>query len=241
MAEKKPSSLPKNWPKHTEEDLQETPTRHINIGRAQDYTFPNNFVKTSKYEWYNFWPLFFMEEFNPKTKVANCYFLLIAILQTIPQITNTDGYPTVLIPLTFVVAVDSIFAALEDYARHKADKEANSTYVKRYEAHNAEADVKWSELEVGDFVKIYSREKIPADIVIVGVHEKTSPPQGQCYVETKSLDGETNLKLRTALQGTYTKVTHLRYDVFLPFLIILCMLCCCRGRDSARTGRTFST
>ena len=202
----KPSSLPKNWPNPTEADLLELPTRQVNIGRAQEYIFPNNFVKTSKYEWFNFLPLFLMEEFNPKTKIANCYFLLIAILQTIPQITNTEGYPTVLIPLTFVVIVDSIFAALEDFARHKADKEANSTYIRRYEIHNEENEVKWSELNVGDFVKIYSREKVPADIVIIGVHEKTSPPQGQCYVETKSLDGETNLKLRQALPGTLAKV-----------------------------------
>jgi magnesium-transporting ATPase (P-type) len=55
---------------------------------------------------------------------------------------------------------------------------------------------------------IKSRETIPADIVILAVSEKTTTPQGLCYVETKSLDGETNLKLRSALPLTYDKVTH---------------------------------
>jgi len=211
-ASKKAPSVPNNWPNPTEEDLKDRPNRIVNIGRAQDYTFPNNFVKTSKYEWYNFIPRFLMEEFNPKTKVANCYFLLIAILQTVPSITNTEGYPTVMIPLTFVVVVDSIFAALEDYARHKADKEANSTYVKRYDIHNKDLEnLKWSDLEVGDFVQIHSREKIPADLVVIGVAEKTNPPMGMCYVETKSLDGETNLKMRQALPGTLAECKNFSY------------------------------
>ena len=154
-------SLPRNFPHHTEDDLKECPSRVINIGRAQDYLFPNNFVKTSKYEVYNFLPKFLLEEFNPKSKIANCYFLILAILQTIPQITNTDGYPTVLLPLSFVVIVDAIFAALEDYSRHRADKEANNASTERYELHEkALGSLKWADLAVGDFVKIYSREKV---------------------------------------------------------------------------------
>jgi magnesium-transporting ATPase (P-type) len=204
---KKASSLPANWPNHTEDDLRERPQRIVNVGRAQDYQFPNNFVKTSKYEWYNFLPKFLMEEFNPNTKIANCYFLIIAVLQCIPHISNTGGIPTVLIPLSFVICVDGLFAALEDLSRHKADREANATYVERYMIHNKDFETtKWSELQVGDFIKVSSREKIPADIVVIAVAEKTSPPQGICYVETKSLDGETNLKLRQALPGTYAKV-----------------------------------
>jgi magnesium-transporting ATPase (P-type) len=200
-------SVPPNWPHPTAEDLKERPNRLINLGRAQDYLFPSNFVKTSKYEWFNFLPKFLLEEFNPKTKVANCYFLLIAILQCIPAISNTQGYPTVLIPLTFVVTVDGVFAAIEDISRHRADTEANSAYTKRYELHSqATEEIMWANINVGDFVKIHSREKIPADIVVISVAEKTTPAQGLCYVETKSLDGETNLKTRQALKGTLAKV-----------------------------------
>lgn len=38
-------------------------------------------VRTAKYEYYNFLPRFLWEEFNPATKIANVYFLFIAILQ----------------------------------------------------------------------------------------------------------------------------------------------------------------
>ena len=54
----------------------------------------------------------------------------------------------------------------------------------------------WKNLTVGDFVRIYNDDELPADIIILA----TSDPDGQCYVETKNLDGETNLKVRTALR-----------------------------------------
>jgi phospholipid-translocating ATPase len=54
----------------------------------------------------------------------------------------------------------------------------------------------WKDLQVGDFVRLYSDDEIPADILILS----TSDPDGSCYVETKNLDGETNLKVRSALR-----------------------------------------
>ncbi len=54
---------------------------------------------------------------------------------------------------------------------------------------------RWKNVQVGDFVRVYNDDQIPADIVILS----TSDPDGACYVETKNLDGETNLKVRNAL------------------------------------------
>ncbi|KAK6436503.1 phospholipid transporting ATPase [Oleoguttula sp. CCFEE 5521] len=53
----------------------------------------------------------------------------------------------------------------------------------------------WKNVQVGDFVRLYNEEEIPADIVVLS----TSDADGACYVETKNLDGETNLKVRQAL------------------------------------------
>lgn len=56
----------------------------------------------------------------------------------------------------------------------------------------------WKSVQVGDFIRIYNDEQIPADVVILS----TSDPDGACYIETKNLDGETNLKVRSALQAS---------------------------------------
>ncbi|KAH6697629.1 phospholipid-transporting ATPase [Plectosphaerella plurivora] len=54
----------------------------------------------------------------------------------------------------------------------------------------------WKDLCVGDYVRIYNDDEIPADIIVLS----SSNADGNAYVETKNLDGETNLKVRQALR-----------------------------------------
>lgn len=56
----------------------------------------------------------------------------------------------------------------------------------------------WKKLEVGDIVLLRDNDQVPADIVVLS----TSDSDGTCYLETKNLDGETNLKPRRALRAT---------------------------------------
>ncbi|KLO12310.1 phospholipid-translocating P-type ATPase [Schizopora paradoxa] len=56
----------------------------------------------------------------------------------------------------------------------------------------------WKKLEVGDIVLLREDDQVPADIIVLS----TSDPEGLCYLETKNLDGETNLKPRKSLKAT---------------------------------------
>jgi phospholipid-translocating ATPase len=60
----------------------------------------------------------------------------------------------------------------------------------------------WEDVAVGDFVKIMDNQALPADILICA----TSEEENVAFVETKNLDGETNLKSRNAVPA----LTHLR-------------------------------
>ena len=58
--------------------------------------FADNSVTTSRYTLLNFLPLFLFEQFS---RFANMYFLIICILQTIPSISITGGFPATAVPL----------------------------------------------------------------------------------------------------------------------------------------------
>lgn len=53
----------------------------------------------------------------------------------------------------------------------------------------------WEDLNVGDIVMLRNNDEVPADLVICS----TSEEDGSCYVETRNLDGEINLKTRYAV------------------------------------------
>jgi P-type E1-E2 ATPase len=58
--------------------------------------------------------------------------------------------------------------------------------------------VQWKDLRVGDVIKVEKLEYFPADVLLVG----SSEPKGICYIETKNLDGETNMKQKNAYKVT---------------------------------------
>ena len=49
--------------------------------------------------------------------------------QMIPQITVSDGVPSILMPLGFVVLVSMVKDIIEDSRRHKSDNKENSSKV----------------------------------------------------------------------------------------------------------------
>lgn len=56
----------------------------------------------------------------------------------------------------------------------------------------------WKNIRVGDVIKVYADTSVPADIVILS----SSDPEGDCFIDTRNLDGESNLKPRKSLNST---------------------------------------
>ena len=117
-------------------------------------------VSTSKYTALSFLPQFLFESFR---KLANFYFLIVATLQAIPFTSNTKGVPFTAVPLTFVIGVSCVLAALEDWKRHKADTEANSTKANVWQ-HGIGRYVlePWGSVRVGDLVQLRNYDVCPA-------------------------------------------------------------------------------
>ena len=108
-------------------------------------------------------------------------------------------------PLAFVVILSMIKDAYEDYKRHKEDAEGNSAETEIFsKEEGAFKTAKWSEIQVGDIVRVRENQFFPADMIVLNSTE----PEGVFYVETKNLDGETNLKLMGVAKGLGDRFSH---------------------------------
>lgn len=84
--------------------------------------FISNTIRTSRYNVYNFLPKQLIFQF---TRLANFYFLCVGIPQTIPGLSTTGSYTTIL-PLLFFVALTVFKEGYDDYKRHRLDKLENA-------------------------------------------------------------------------------------------------------------------
>ena len=156
-------------------------------------------VSCSHYTAATFVPIFLFQQF---TRFANAYFLGISILQMIPAVTITNGIPSSLVPLSFVILFDAIVTAREDYNRHVADAKDNAHPTTVLGADGEWQTIAWKDVRVGDILRVQRGETFPADILFLRADTEDGMSPEACYVQTAQLDGETNLKLRTALAGT---------------------------------------
>ncbi|RHY91816.1 hypothetical protein DYB37_011990, partial [Aphanomyces astaci] len=169
--------------------------RHFGVGLSTpppDTSFAPNRISTSIYTPYNF---LFKNLFKQFARLSNMYFLFITVLQVIPQVTLSGGYPTTIVPLVFVLFVNAIKDLIEDIHRHNADTVQNSSKTLQMQDGDAKpafVATTWADLHVGSIVKVHQNEIIPADMIILA----SSSPIGQCFTMTANLDGETNLKIR---------------------------------------------
>lgn len=150
--------------------------------------FTSNRIRTAKYTFFTFFPKSLFIEFS---HISNCYFLLIAILQCIPQISPLSPFSAIA-PLTIVISLSLLREFFEDRARQKYDIKTNQIRTKLI-IQNERSEYTWGDIKVGDLISVRENDIFPADMLLI----QSSSPHGLCYIETSSLDGEKNLKPRS--------------------------------------------
>ena len=186
----------------------------------------SNVVITSRYTALNFVFYNLWDQFH---EVSNIYFFLIGILQLVPSISTTQGIPDVYIPLSFILFVSGVRAAVDDYAKHQEDNDRAAKPYLVYDPAHAKSNPRstvgrrksmvgggkaptgffWKpsgSLACGDIVMLNQNDVFPADLLVLySEHAK-----GHCFVETASLDGETNLKIKEAVLPVNDCLSHFK-------------------------------
>ncbi|KAL8555179.1 hypothetical protein ACS0TY_003115 [Phlomoides rotata] len=162
----------------------------------EKFQFSGNSIRTSKYSILTFLPRNLFEQFR---RVAYVYFLVIAVLNQVPQLAVFGRFASIL-PLAFVLLVTAVKDAYEDHRRHRSDKIENNRLAWVLSNDKFEQK-KWKDVCVGEIIKVSGNETLPCDMVLLS----TSDPTGVVFVQTTNLDGESNLKTRYAKQETQMK------------------------------------
>jgi len=171
------------------------------------YNLHDNSLTTTKYNLFTFIPKGLLYQFS---SWSNIYFLFTAIIQSIPIISPINLI-TAIIPLIFVLGLGMIREAIEDFGRYNYDKLNNKEEVIVFRNNKFIRSVSKT-LRHGEVILIYENNTIPADIILIDSKFK----DGRCYVETSSLDGEKNLKLKVAnkyTQGFVSKDVNSRKNI----------------------------
>eukprot|EP00736_Rhodelphis_marinus_P010259 Rmarinus@m.19244 len=168
-------------------------------GNAATHFFTNNHVRTHKYTVFTFLPYNLFEQFH---RLANCYFLLVAAIQFVPDLSPISPW-TSIAPLVFVLGVSAVKDGWEDFRRYKADKLANERLVDVVRGTDC-VQIPCQDIVVGDIVRVEKEDEIPADLLVLS----SSQPDGTCFIETSNLDGETNLKRHRSIDVTQSCTTN---------------------------------
>uniref|UniRef100_A0A9J8BDE4 Phospholipid-transporting ATPase n=1 Tax=Cyprinus carpio carpio TaxID=630221 RepID=A0A9J8BDE4_CYPCA len=188
------------WTRHWNPDrpvrtvVSNLPFEDLKKREQPNRRYEGNAIRTNKYRLWSFIPMNLFEQFH---RMANIYFVGLAILNFVPVV-NAFQPEVALIPICIILALTAVKDGWEDFRRYQTDQQLNNTPCFIFSRKQmCFVERRWKDVRVGDFVRVLSNEIIPADILLL----HTSDPNGVCHMETANLDGETSLKQRKVVPG----------------------------------------
>ena len=165
----------------------------------QRTTYNDNSIRTCQYTIITFLPLALFNQFK---SAFNWFFLIYNIIATIPALSDLDPLAEAT-PFIVVLILNLIKEAIEDFRKYNNDKKANESKVLIFKDKRFKREL-CQNIRVGNILKIYKEDLIPADVLII----KSSLKTGLAYMQTSNLDGENTLKPREALNLTQLKINN---------------------------------
>ncbi|KAM7198782.1 hypothetical protein V8F33_004796 [Rhypophila sp. PSN 637] len=191
------------------------------IDERRGHAYISNTIRTARYTVWDFLPKQLFFQFS---RLANFYFLCVGIPQTIPGVSTTGNFTTIL-PLLFFVLLTVVKEGYDDWKRHRLDKVENARDAKvlrrigsvgssqaarsRWFSFTARresdthagieevlgTDLQWCSVRWRD-LKVGDIIKLARDDDVPAdmVLLHAEGENNVAYIETMALDGETNLK-----------------------------------------------
>lgn len=175
--------------------------------------YPSNAVSSTKYTIWSFLPLTILFQL---TKFANLFYIVNAVLQSIPAVSTNNPLVTYVL-LLYVVVLGILKEAFTEYGRMKQDSKENgkmATRVVYEDGAEQVVSVRRDQICVGDILRVKDGEEFPADCLILTKHYREDEDDDddreekdlQVFTKTVSLDGETNLKPKNLIPRVHETI-----------------------------------
>lgn len=101
--------------------------------------YVNNVITSARYSVYTFLPRQLYAQFS---KIANVYFLTVAILQMVPSWSTTGTYTTI-VPLLIFISISILREGYDDWRRHGQDNKENNQFSKLVQHKSSQRSYKY--------------------------------------------------------------------------------------------------
>lgn len=128
--------------RHFKFQARESATAAAAAAASNRTEFCLNQYKSTKYTWWNFLPKNLFEQFR---RLANIFFLLVALLAFIPNASNIQPGAAI-IPISLVLTFTAVKDLYEDLKRARADARINSRRARVVYERSIE-QVEWKDVE----------------------------------------------------------------------------------------------
>ena len=168
-----------------------------------NYTSFSNKIENHKYNFITFIPVVIFNQFK---QFGNFFYLIMTISQFF-SVLKVGFLISYLSPLVIVITVTMIKELYDDINRRFQDKRTNNELYTKYEKNildmneGIKKEIPSHEIKIGDFIILNENQRIPADMILLKTFNNDED-DNHAFIRTDQLDGETDWKLRKAINFT---------------------------------------
>lgn len=155
-----------------------------------NHSLPSNKITCTRYSLWTFLPAAGLALVREPSFL---FYLGVLVLQILPTLTISNGFPTAIIPILFVVVLVLFERAARDLAVWRLDRLENNFKTQVLKGSTLQEAV-WADIYPGQIIKILDGQTVPADCILLYC---ANTVRENCHVDTIEIDGQTNLTVKS--------------------------------------------
>ena len=174
-----------------------------NLGETRDIRFSgrtykskrtnSNSVSISRYRFHYIISSLLIDQFS---RPVNIWLLIISVIQLSVSYSEREFLYITLLPFILMMILAITKDAIVTYRKYQYDVKANNALTKVWDG-VVFTEINTVNLTVGDFVVLYNKERVPADMILLC----TGSSENKCYVDTSALLDDKDLMAKVPIES----------------------------------------